>query len=294
MSKEIGVKLKQARVSKKLTIDDVADSLKIRKPFIEAIESGDFRPLPGVAYAIGFIKSYAALVGLNGDELAALVKTESMPSAHTSHIDMPHNHMESALPTSHVIVLSLIILLLGYVAWYFFSGAEKLDMKVPQVPVAEKVQTAPSSDLLPLPKAQEGQEPLAAQIPPPVLSETVVSSTDVTETVEVLQVMGEEYIQDAKARKYGNIEHAKPRIVLTIREDTWLQMQRDEEILLSKVLKESDKYVIADYDETLVMDTGNAGGIEISIDGQTLRPIAPRGVIIRGFTFDRHTLGEYM
>jgi len=62
---EIGVKLQQAREEKKLSKDYIIKELKFNAPYLDALESGDWKELPGEVYAIGFLKQYAALVSLN-------------------------------------------------------------------------------------------------------------------------------------------------------------------------------------------------------------------------------------
>ncbi len=65
-----GDELAKARKKKVLSLDDVANELNILKRHIEAIERQDYQALPPKAYAQGFVKSYARLVGLNEEEMA--------------------------------------------------------------------------------------------------------------------------------------------------------------------------------------------------------------------------------
>ena len=65
-----GNRLKQARISKNLTLDDVAAELFILRRHLEAIEAEDFRSLPQAAFARGFVINYAKYVGLDPDEIA--------------------------------------------------------------------------------------------------------------------------------------------------------------------------------------------------------------------------------
>ena len=65
-----GNRLKQARINKNLTLDDVAAELFILRRHLEAIEAEDFRSLPQIAFARGFVINYAKFVGLDPDEIA--------------------------------------------------------------------------------------------------------------------------------------------------------------------------------------------------------------------------------
>lgn len=63
-----GGKLRSARTSRGYSIDDVADELNILKRHIQALEEEDFKSLPPLAYARGFIANYAKFLGLNDAE----------------------------------------------------------------------------------------------------------------------------------------------------------------------------------------------------------------------------------
>jgi cytoskeleton protein RodZ len=66
---DLGQQLKEARLARGLTLDDVQEMTKIRKRYLEAIEAGDYKVLPGSFYVRAFIKTYAETVGVSADEL---------------------------------------------------------------------------------------------------------------------------------------------------------------------------------------------------------------------------------
>lgn len=68
----IGDRLRQARLNKNISIDELQQKTKIQKRYLEAIESGNFEALPGAYYVRTFIRQYAEAVGENGDFLVDL------------------------------------------------------------------------------------------------------------------------------------------------------------------------------------------------------------------------------
>jgi len=73
----VGALLKASRLRIGDDLRFVAETLHIRFIYLEAIEAGRYDDLPGVAYAIGFIRSYADYLGLDSDEVVRRYKAES-------------------------------------------------------------------------------------------------------------------------------------------------------------------------------------------------------------------------
>ena len=73
---EIGQTLKNARVDKGLTLDDLQQTTKIQKRYLIAIEEENFDALPGDFYVKAFIREYAETVDLDADELLASIDSE--------------------------------------------------------------------------------------------------------------------------------------------------------------------------------------------------------------------------
>ncbi|MCL5970461.1 MAG: helix-turn-helix domain-containing protein [Patescibacteria group bacterium] len=72
----VGSKLKEERIRKKISLEEVAKAIKIRPSFLSAIEKGDYQKLPSSAYAVGFVRNYASFLGLPEKEILALFRRE--------------------------------------------------------------------------------------------------------------------------------------------------------------------------------------------------------------------------
>lgn len=61
---ELGNRLKEARLEKGLSLDDLQEATKIQKRYLVGIEEGNYSAMPGKFYVRAFIKQYAEAVGL--------------------------------------------------------------------------------------------------------------------------------------------------------------------------------------------------------------------------------------
>ncbi|MDE0308618.1 MAG: helix-turn-helix domain-containing protein [Acidiferrobacterales bacterium] len=68
---DTGEQLAAAREQKGLSVQNIAEALKLTEGIITAVENQDYDQLYGAAYATGYVRSYAKLVDLDPDELIA-------------------------------------------------------------------------------------------------------------------------------------------------------------------------------------------------------------------------------
>lgn len=147
---ELGQKLKEARGTKGLSIDQLHEITKIQKRHLVAIEEGNYDVLPGAFYARAFIKQYADAVGLNGEEL--LVEYQStipqsekrdVPQVSTGQKTQETMQKSSSWPIAdHMpkILVALLVIAVGVVIWFVFQALTgKDDEKVPNTQ-SEKIE----------------------------------------------------------------------------------------------------------------------------------------------------------
>ena len=66
---DLGYVIGQKREQMGLSVDEVADSIHLRRAHIRAMESGLFHELPGEAYIRGYLKRYVDFLKLDGDKI---------------------------------------------------------------------------------------------------------------------------------------------------------------------------------------------------------------------------------
>lgn len=94
----VGADLRGARERLGWTLPAIAAHLRIRLPFLEAIEEGRTADLPGNAYAIGFLRTYAQAVGLDQDEIARRFRAEAAEANRKPELKFPAPVPSAACP----------------------------------------------------------------------------------------------------------------------------------------------------------------------------------------------------
>ncbi|MEQ8394733.1 RodZ domain-containing protein [Thalassobaculum sp.] len=131
----IGDELTRAREAAGLHLDDVAAQLRIRREFLAALEEGRPDALPGVTYAIGYVRTYAAFLGLDVEQAVTRFKQEAAGLAQRTQLVFPSPAPEGRVPGVGLVFASVLLAGLAYGGWYWMSehGLSVHDM-VPEVP----------------------------------------------------------------------------------------------------------------------------------------------------------------
>ena len=118
--RELGDLLRRAREDKGMTIEDIQNRTKIRRRYLEALEEGDLRIIPGGVYLRGFLQNYAEAVGLppsqvlefyDGLRAAASIPSPEETAAFAPAAEEPDRRLPFSWWQAVVVSGSLIILL---------------------------------------------------------------------------------------------------------------------------------------------------------------------------------------
>ncbi|WP_027190704.1 helix-turn-helix domain-containing protein [Fundidesulfovibrio putealis] len=72
---EMGALLRQERERQGISLETAATEIKISKKYLVALEEGQTKELPHPVYAKGFVKNYARLLGLDPEEMGAVLSS---------------------------------------------------------------------------------------------------------------------------------------------------------------------------------------------------------------------------
>ncbi|HEY5723934.1 MAG TPA: RodZ domain-containing protein [Allosphingosinicella sp.] len=117
----VGERLRVAREEKGLSLDDVARQTRIPIRHLEHIERGEWEALPAVTYSVGFARSYANVVGLDGPAIGAELREQLGGMRGPSTVPAYYEPADPArVPPRSLAILTAIIaalLVVGYLVW---------------------------------------------------------------------------------------------------------------------------------------------------------------------------------
>ena len=118
--------LREGRLKAGYDLPDVANALRIQLVYLEALEEGRFDDLPGTAYAIGFLRSYADFLGLDADRIVGTYKHERALVLEQQRLAFPMPVKEAPRPRLWLILVVLVLAGLAYGGWQYYASEGRI------------------------------------------------------------------------------------------------------------------------------------------------------------------------
>jgi cytoskeletal protein RodZ len=164
-----GERLRLARESKKLSLEDVAAQTRIPQRHLASIETADWDNLPAPTYSIGFAKSYASAVGLDRTEIGNQLREEMGGQRFASTASDVFEPADPARTMPKWLVLGAIaavIVLIALMSWLNSRSLQSPDEPAANVAAAPTNSSAPAAAPAQAPSAQaQGPVVLTATAP---------------------------------------------------------------------------------------------------------------------------------
>ena len=120
--KTAGELLKEKRLAKELSIEAVAEKIKIKPEYLSALEESNFSLLPSATFAKGFLRNYARFLHINPETLLAMFRRDFVENEKGE--IMPRGLVEPVAGRGKIIPVNLILGVLTVVAFLAFLGFE--------------------------------------------------------------------------------------------------------------------------------------------------------------------------
>jgi cytoskeleton protein RodZ len=271
-----GAGLRVARERVGWSIQEMASALHIRPQYIEALEAGRISDLPGNAYALNFLRTYAGALGLDPNETARRFRAEAAGVDEKTELTFPVPAPERGLPAGAVALLGVLLAVGAYAGWYRLSGEGRLPAETSmQIPL----RLAPLAEQAVRPDAT----PVVASVPAPVAPAPVRQA----EAPPVPAISPSSAAAAAlEPSPAANEPSDQPRIVLRASADAWVQVRdRAGPVLLTRIMHPGETWDVPPK-PNLLLTTGNAGGTDLVVDGQTSPSLGGSGAVRRDLPLD--------
>jgi cytoskeleton protein RodZ len=231
--------LKHRREDLGLEIHEIAESLKIGEDYLAAIENDAFEKLPVPVYTMGYIRCYAAFVGIDADSIIQFYREHLSQPQPSTIIPIAFSQKKSSRLGYLVAVMGLL-----FVAFLLFP-------RVPKERNVDSVAGSPAAGRASAGGAAAGSEPAQR-------GEVFQHSGG----GEAIPVRGPELPEKQAASGEHNLS-------VTAADTTWISVTfengRREEMLLRP--GQSKNWP---FSGKASLKVGNAGGININLDGRDL------------------------
>jgi len=251
MNSSVGEILRKARESQGRAITEVAEELCLTQRYLRAIEADEIKCLPGTFFYRSFAKQYADYLQVDQSRVQSGLDTllgpeHPAPEAESLPVDPAVESTNRRYLSNRTVglpVAALFVVVLactGFYAWW-----------------NQAMQARPVVN-------EAANQSLIRQATPAVLTQTSVGGPAALEISPL---------------SLGSGNESSVVLNLSATERTWLSITSGGKEIFSGVLEPSQSKTVAGA-ENATMRIGNAGGVEVRLNGKTLPPLGKSGDVL--------------
>jgi cytoskeleton protein RodZ len=268
--RSIGERLRSEREAQGLSLSHVANQLRISSRYLQAIEEGDMQSLPGGFFYRAFVRQYAQALHIEESQFEKELEELRPPSSASTNavtereerfpievppLSAPGRSRDSLrkVPIPLTILIVVVIACSGlYSLWY------KMRTEIKETTAASRSVEVPAPVAAPVQRS-EPVVPAPVEIPPAPV-ETAPAPAPTAPTVALP----------------ANAPGPRFQVSINATEDAWVSLASAGKTLYVGILK-AGASTSMEGAGAMRMIVGNAGGVEVKINGKATGPIGPRG-----------------
>lgn len=275
----IGQMLRKQREERGLSPEQAAYQSKVPLRLLQALEADDYRMLPDPAYLIGFLHEYALLLKLDSKALEVEFRNaiRRPPGARLVPVASPP---PPPISWKHVLWTAAAILVVTPLVFIALSLGSKRAVERPSPPrMAERatgghapVEQAGPAPAEQIPAAGTGSVQSGTAVPPGEVPATRPTGTGSPEPAQ----------KAPPPSPSAKTERLPRRLSLTARatEITWMAVRGDDG-QERRVLLQKGQIAHFASDTRFVVTVGNAGGVELRLNGKPMPSLGKSGQVVR-------------
>ncbi|MEG2069206.1 MAG: DUF4115 domain-containing protein [Acidaminococcaceae bacterium] len=283
----VGETLKTAREKKNLSLKQVATCTSIRQYYLEALENGQFKLVPGEVYVKGFISNYGNYLGLDGAQLvcqykaeqatlaqaqankeAAILATQAETKAKSGNKVPTTTHTKAQvepkrpnfLQSKPLIIAGVAVVAVGLIAQLFSGGKAQIVSSEQTAEVQKAAQSTPTTKKMSVPNTSVTEKTPALGAG----QEQVPIATDIAQDIDGAFV-------DKKARTV--------QVAVTATDACWVEAYADGKTLFKGHLQKGAQQSW-NGDAELVLRIENLPNAQVTFNGKTVPHTSKDNVVI--------------
>lgn len=290
----LGTWLRAQREARGVSLREIADSTKISLRYLEALEHDRFEVLPAPIFTRGFLREYARIVGLDGDEVVNLyIQVAPPPEFGSGEFDFAADEAarrrSSRAPSRLVpLLLALLLLVAAAAAVWFWLDRRAADAGATPEVTATPVPLAAPEPVAPAAAPEADADYLAADgagAPEPTTPEPAPSQSPPAAPAAAPTPAVEPVLESSDANSPSPAIEPM-RVMLEFNEDCWVEFAVDGRRRTSELRAAGEVITIVAQDHVL-LTLGNPSGVQITVDGLAWSPPSGTGRVVRELRIDR-------
>ncbi len=267
---EVGAKLEKARQAKGLSKEQVLKELKFNASFLDALENGQWSEMPGEIYALGFLRQYAELLGVDVSNDIERIKTN------TYELTTPLTYPDAPIsPNRTWALIAALLFILGMIISNLFNTNTPVSSNKVSHPLNLTTETK-----------QEQTQNNSATVDVhtnTLLSKQVVPSVESTNNdIQPLYTKTDNKLNIGEAKDKQNVENSlKAFTFIAVTDDVWLQIyeqkQGEEPKLKREALLRVGQSFSLDSSTDLLLTSGKPTALKVLRDGEVLYDVGTLG-----------------
>lgn len=249
-----------------VTLQEISAATKISVRFLHALEAEEFAKLPGGIFTRSFIRAYARYLGLDEEPVLAEYQLVAQPKGDVDltrlTVGKPLSPREGSRAPLLALVVAAALLAAGYALFRYSRRAAETEVNTIRVsapPSAAASQSQEGSTAAPaVPAAQSSTAPGPG-------GQSVSTSSPAQPGPAPAGIKG--------AETEGGLT-----LQVAATERAWLAVDADGKTTFQGVLSPNEIQTVK-AKESFDVTTGNAQGIILTLNGETLKPLGRRGEV---------------
>ena len=257
---QIGQRLKNSRLKKKLTLEKISKKTKISIQKLINIENGELHLLAGEFYQRSFIKSYCAALRISEKKILLLLDNSKYKSYKDSDFDeKKESHLKKTstpllaekIPTMPLIVFAS----LGLITFFLFNFY--IDRGQPDTQNIAVIEPKPEEQF-------------------PKIEENTINQIEESATIKQARIDNSDDIQNYQM--HNNQKHTNQ---IVAKNDVWIEIKDfNENILISTVLKKDEFFKLPNNKREIIISASNAGSLFLKDENNNFTDLGSSGDIL--------------